>query len=266
MDAVKMKAILQEKLSRPDRKIIYNKKEDKLRVEDVRTGKGVTLSLPGIIAQYEEKKDQAIDEVVYYIEESLKAAGRTSLIRGYEKSVLPVIRSTSFPTENQEGQRLLHREHTAETRIYYALDMDQSYKLIDQTQIESEGLTEQAIDEMARFNLRALGTNPKADVVAGNTFYFINTNDGYDASRILDPTLLDRMERKAEGVLAAAVPHQDVLIFADIRNKRGYDILGQMTMKFFTSGNIPITPLPFLVENGKLSPIFIMAKNRPTDE
>ena len=32
--------------------------------------------------------------------------------------------------------------------------------------------------------------------------------------------------------MAVAVPHQDVLILADIQNETGYDILAQMTMSF----------------------------------
>ncbi len=33
---------------------------------------------------------------------------------------------------------------------------------------------------------------------------------------------------------AEAVPHQDVLIIADIRNKTGYDVMAHLTMEFFT--------------------------------
>lgn len=101
--------------------------------------------------------------------------------------------------------------------------------------------------------------------MAGNTFYFLNRNDGYDASRILNVQLLQDMKEKAEGTLAVAVPHQDVLIFADIKNDQGYDVLAQMAMHFFSSGRVPITALPFLYEDGELEPIFILAKNKPTE-
>src|SRR5690625_6348271 len=74
------------------------------------------------------------------------------------------------------------------------------------------------------------------------------------------------MSEKCEGDLALAVPHQDVLILADITNDSGYDILAQMTMKFFAEGRIPITSLAFIYENKKLEPIFIMAKNKRSEE
>ena len=157
----------------------------------------------------------------------------------------------------------MYEDHTAETRIYYAVDMGQSYRLIDQAMMERENWALENIHEMAIFNLRSLDYSMREDRVAGNSFYFINENDGYDASRILDQTLLEEMKTKAKGDLAVAVPHQDVLIFADIENESGYDVLGQMTMTFFSNGRVPITALPFLYEEGQLEPIFIMARKKP---
>ena len=206
------------------------------------------------------------DDVVYYIEQSLEAMQHSPSIKGKENNIFPVIRSTSFPRKTPDGKRLVYKDHTAETRIFYALDLDQSYKLIDKSFLEKEKLTPEALHEMALFNLRSLPVIPKEDHVADNTFYFINYNDGYDASRILDQSLIESMAKKMEGDFAIAVPHQDVLIFADIKNNRGYDILAQMAMSFFVNGNIPITALPFLWEEHKLQPIFILAKNRPIDE
>lgn len=122
-------------------------------------------------------------------------------------------------------------------------------------------LTETQVKEMARFQVRSLKTDVKQDEVAGNVFYFLNHNDGYDASRILNEAFLQEMANKVEGDMTVSVPHQDVLIIGDIRNKEGYDVLAQMTMHFFSVGAVPITSLSFIYENQKLEPIFIMAKN-----
>ena len=40
--------------------------------------------------------------------------------------------------------------------------------------------------------------------------------------------------------MLVAVPHQDVLIIADIRNKTGYDVMAHLTMEFFTKGLVPL--------------------------
>ena len=48
-----------------------------------------------------------------------------------------------------------------ETNIYYALDLGKSYRLIDESMLESLGLTEQQVKEMSLFNIRKLKMNIK---------------------------------------------------------------------------------------------------------
>ncbi|WP_312085373.1 DUF1444 family protein, partial [Exiguobacterium sp.] len=62
------------------------------------------------------------------------------------------------------------------------------------------------------------------------------------------------------------IPHQDVLIFADIRNDAGYDVLQQLMFDFFSNGRVPVTALPFLYEDGNLEPVFVLAKNKQPKE
>lgn len=262
MDSIKMKKELEKRLTNLNRTFLFDKKKDELRIENKQTGKGITISLPGIIAKWELQKEKAIEEVVYYVEEGLQAMDGELQLSGAEKNIFPVIRSTSFPLESEDKIPFLTDEHTAETRIYYALDLGKTYRLIDAKVIEKEGWVPARIKETALFNVRSLSTDLKSDTVAGNIFYFLNKNDGYDASRILNETFLKKMDQQIKGTMAVAVPHQDVLIIADIKNETGYDILAEMTMSFFASGRVPITALSFIYENGELEPIFILGKNR----
>ena len=126
--------------------------------------------------------------------------------------------------------------------------------------MEKEQWSKERIHENALFNLRSLSLDYKTDQVRDNYYYFIATQDGYDASRILNESFLEEMKAKCKGDMAIAVPHQDVLIIADLRNDTGYDVLAQMTMKFFAEGRIPITSLALMYEDKKLEPIFILAK------
>ncbi|MGG0240835.1 DUF1444 domain-containing protein [Bacillus rhizoplanae] len=259
MTSKKIKDELMKRLERAEWSFQYDSEKETLRIEQTDTKKGITVSLPGIVAKWEVKKEKAIDEVVYYVEEALVAMHKE--VKSTAK-ILPVIRSTSFPKEAEEGNPFVMTEHTAETRIYYALDSDKTYRLIDQRLLQKLGMTEEQVREMALFNVRSLNADFKRDEVAGNTFYFLNTNDGYDASRILNDSLLREMRKQISGDMVVAVPHQDVLIVADIVNKIGYDIIAQMTMKFFAEGHVPITSLSFVYEDGNFEPIFILAKNR----
>ncbi|MDR7000521.1 DUF1444 domain-containing protein [Neobacillus niacini] len=262
MDNKKMRKELEQRLAAPDRNITYDRDKDQLRIENAAAGKGITVSLPGIIANWHTKKEKAIDEVVYYVEEGLRAMKNNVQLITHEKKIFPVIRSASFPIEAEEGVPFLIDEHTAETKIYYAIDMGKTYRLIDSRVMENEGWEANRIREIALFNARSLPTPVKEDTVAGNVFYFLNTNDGYDASRILNKGFLNEMQKKVSGTMIIAVPHQDVLIIADIRNDRGYDVLAQMAMSFFANGHVPITALSFLYEDGELEPIFILGKNK----
>ncbi|GGL42409.1 DUF1444 family protein [Sporolactobacillus putidus] len=262
MNQQELRKILTERLASEGRRIRYDHKSAKLRVIDEDSGKGVTLSLADILNRCSEEGLRALEETVYYADCALRDMKRSPNLKGKENKIFPVIRSASFPRATSDGRELVSRAHTAETRIFYAVDLENSYRLLDRQFLRQEGMDEERLFETADFNLRSLPAKPKKDVVQNNAFYFINYNDGYDASRILNSRLLERMKNKAAGDLTVAVPHQDVLIFGDIVNPAGYDILAQMTMKFFASGSVPITILPFIYDNGELEPIFILAGKR----
>lgn len=263
MTNIKMKKILEERLQDSAYRTSYKRDNNIFRIEWKESRQGMSIRLPQVIAKYNERGEAAIDELVDHVHEALKIMNEEHKLEGMEKHIYPVIRSTSFATEKKDGTVLLTKEHTAETRIFYALDLGKSYRLIDEKFLQTENWTADRVHENALFNMRSLTTDYKADTVQDNTFYFIATQDGYDASRILNEAFLEEMYNKVTGELAVAVPHQDVLILADIQNNTGYDILAQMTMKFFAEGRIPITSLPFIYEDKKLEPIFILAKNKP---
>ena len=138
MDSTKLKNILKERLKDDNRTFKFDSKKDTLRVENVKTGKGITVELPPVLANYENVQEKAIDEVAYYVEEGLNVMGEEHSMEGKEKFIFPVIRSTSFPMESEEGNPFLFDEHTAETRVFYALDLGKTYRLIDEKMIQRE--------------------------------------------------------------------------------------------------------------------------------
>lgn len=260
MTTLKMKERLEKELKAPNRQFAYNRDNDTLSI--TQDGKKVTLTIPQIIANYENDGDEAIGKIIYYVEEGFQAASGKVELRNNQSNIYPVVRATSFPVETKTGERLLADEHTAETKIFYAFDLGKSYRFIEESMLEKENITREQIREFAFRNLAKLDIPLKKDSVNGNDFYFVRTNDGYDASRLLNVNFLRDMREKLTGEMVLAVPHQDVLIIGDIQDNTGYDVLAHMTMDFFADGLVPITSLPFVYNNGKLEPIFIMAKNR----
>lgn len=262
MTSIKLRKILEKRLANPDYRMSYNREKDTFRIEWKDTKEGMSIKLGAVAAKYNERGERALQELEHHIIEAMRMMKEQPKLSGMEKNIFPVIRATSFPIETKAGKKLITDDHTAETRIYYALDRGKSYQLIDEALLEKENWTKNRINEVASFNLRSLSTTYSEDEVANNKFYFVATQDGYDASRILNIAFLEEMKANSSGDLAVAVPHQDVLIIADIKNDTGYDILAQMTMKFFAEGRIPITSLPFIYENQTLEPIFILAQNK----
>lgn len=56
MTSKKMKDMLIQRISNEDRTFSFDSKKDQVRIESKATGKGVTVSLPEIIAKWETKK------------------------------------------------------------------------------------------------------------------------------------------------------------------------------------------------------------------
>lgn len=261
MNVFKVRDILKKRLNHLDVQFKFNREDETLRIYRSDNNKGVTIKLNAIVAKYEEQKDKIIDEIVYYVEEAIQQMADDSITNLNDIKIMPVIRSASFDKKTKEGYKFITDDHTAETKIYYAIDLGKSYKLIDEKMLADLTLSKQQLKEMTLFNVRKLDNPYSTDEVKGNLFYFINSNDGYDASRILNTQFLNEFEKQCEGEMLVAVPHQDVLIIADIRNKTGYDVMAHLTMEFFTKGLVPITSLSFGYTSGHLEPIFILGKN-----
>ncbi|MDU2222782.1 MAG: DUF1444 domain-containing protein, partial [Staphylococcus epidermidis] len=258
MNVFQMRDKLKARLKQLDVEFKFDREEETLRIVRIDNHKGVTIKLNAIVAKYEEQKEKIIDEICYYVEEAIAQMGDEEINNVEDIQIMPVIRATSFDKETKEGHAFVLTEHTAETNIYYALDLGKSYRLIDENMLQTLNLTAQQVKEMSLFNVRKLECRYSTDEVKGNIFYFINTNDGYDASRILNTSFLNHIQHQCEGEMLVGVPHQDVLILADIRNKTGYDVMAHLTMEFFTKGLVPITSLSFGYDNGHLEPIFIL--------
>ncbi|WP_066195064.1 DUF1444 domain-containing protein [Gracilibacillus timonensis] len=266
MTAIKMKQKLDELFQQEEAwSVSYNRDKNSYRVEWKDTKQGVNIAIANVIAKHERRGDVALEELQFHIHESLKMMHEEHQLEGKETRIYPVMRATSFPKETKSGIPLVYTEHTAETNIYYALDLGTTYQLIDQQMLEEQGWSKERLKEISIFNIRSLPTSTKKDTVAGNDFYFIATQDGYDASRILNEAFLEEMSANTIGELVVAVPHQDVLLLADIQNEAGYDMVAQITMKFFAEGRVPITSLPFIYENKHLEPVFILAKKKPKE-
>jgi uncharacterized protein YtpQ (UPF0354 family) len=221
---------------------------------------GFSLSLPILLSKIQNGNEQEVlEDAVQRVLQLAKASEMKKDLKTSRDRVFPVLRSMSHPTQKQDV-RYIHTDHTAESRIFYALDLGQTYVLVDEDMLSESGWSEQEIKQYALDNLKRLDMAYKEDEVAGNKFFFFSQRDGYAASRILNEELMTFMRRTVEQEMGVAIPHQDVLIVADIRNETGFKVLAKLTMDFCIKGDIPISPLPFLfTKEGSLEAIMIMS-------
>lgn len=269
MNVRTLKERLEERLKNGAWDYRWNEEKDRFELWIEGQDKPFEISVPNLLNRI-QGNGPSVDDVIQELFEQIEIV-RASMqkrkglnLRNLEQSIYPVMRSASFPTE-ANGKKLITDDHTAESRIYYAVDLGKSYALIDEQQVNLAGWSAHELRERALFNLRRLPNDAKKDSVAGNDYFFISTTDGYAASRVLNQALLQEYRAKVKGRFCVAIPHQDVLILADIRNPTGYDILGQMCFQFFANGLMPITALPFEYREEKLEPIFILARRKPMD-
>lgn len=257
---VTVKNKLQAALAAEPYRYAFERETGTLKINDTCSANAVTIQLGELVKQVEQKGEAALAKQVYYVTNSFKAAQTTKQVHPHQDELFPVIRSSSFPRETKTGEQFLTTEHTAETRIYYVLDLGNTYRLL--TMKDTAILSEAEIKQLAERNLNKKTIPLKIDTVAGNTFYFVRTNDGYDASRLLNHDFMKKMEKEAKGQIVVAVPHQDVLLLVDVVNDAGYDVIGHLTLDFYASGPVPITTLAFEYTAGHLTPVFILAKNK----
>lgn len=205
-----------------------------------------------------DEPDQAVDEQAKRISTASDKRKPLSLV-DQEARLYPVIRHRSFLDGAKGVKNLVHRPHTAETIILYACDQQEGYYLILRSMLEEAQMSEEELHQHSIKNLRALDIPSRVQQLGDNRITFINPRDGYAASRVLLPDLLDdHLQNKQGPELGIAIPHQDVLIIADLADDRGAQLLARLTFDFASKGEVPICPIPFFYEEGELEPFLIV--------
>src|SRR5699024_7802863 len=96
MTTIKKKENLDKRLANKKYETSYNRDKHTSLIEWAETKRGITIRLPNVVAKYNERGDEAIDELINHVNESLKIMNETPELAGKEKYVFPVIRASSF--------------------------------------------------------------------------------------------------------------------------------------------------------------------------
>jgi len=130
-----------------------------------------------------------------------------------QERVLPMVLSQK--SSDPEASVMITQPLVPGLQIAYAIDSDRTISYIPQPLFKRWGLSVDQLHETAMSNLvsRSEAINAQA-ATDDNGIYLIlfQTLDGFDASRLLLPTLHDRLREHLGSPFAAAIPHRDILL------------------------------------------------------
>ena len=101
-------------------------------------------------------------------------------------------------------------------RVAYAIDSDRSMTYIPRALFEAWKISSEELHETAINNLvarsEAMAAQAAQDDAGNINLILFQSGDGYDAGRILLPTLHDRLREHLGSPFAAAIPNRDILL------------------------------------------------------
>jgi hypothetical protein len=142
-------------------------------------------------------------------------------------------------------------------RVAYAIDSDRtiSYiarKLFDEWGVSIDALHDAALDNLVRRS-EEMHANVAQDDDGNITLIILSQRDGYDAARILLPTLHERLSEHLDSPFVAAIPHRDILLC--FRNdKETVDRLGPQILDDYTKMPHQVTDKLLLVTADGVAP------------
>ncbi|QEN87777.1 DUF1444 family protein [Labrys sp. KNU-23] len=117
----------------------------------------------------------------------------------------------------QQAKELISRDLTAMVVIAYALDQGERYSLVTKDDLKTWGVYADAVHEAALAGLEAasgaLAIGAEKSAKGRGAYVTILTQDGYDAARLLLPSIRQRL-LKALGsdLVIAGIPNRDFLV------------------------------------------------------
>lgn len=131
-----------------------------------------------------------------------------------KERIMPMILPTHFC--DQAYETVVSEPLIEGLRVAYAIDSDRTISYISRKLFAEWRMPVEDLHERAVANLVARSEEMQANVAQdeeGNiTLIILSQRDGYDAARILLPTLHERLSEHLGSPFVAAIPHRDILL------------------------------------------------------
>jgi uncharacterized protein YtpQ (UPF0354 family) len=178
---------------------------------------GHVASLENLYRSVVLDPDESRHQIERWIVELLRAAegspDRNGSFDELRDRILPMILS--------EKDLASHRNTVTEPlieglHIAYAIDSDRTIAYIPEAQFESWGITHDDLHAAAIDNLvtrsEAMAAHAAQDEDGQVNLILFQTMDGYDASRVLLPSLHEKLREYLGSPFAAGIPNRDILL------------------------------------------------------
>jgi uncharacterized protein YtpQ (UPF0354 family) len=186
----------------------------------VRVGQSeLSVSIQNFYSVYSEHPDE-LETVVETLLRSLRAydtARTTTAFAELRERVYPMLKPITLLVTIRERNLplIVYRPFLADLIITYVIEEPSSVAYISEQHLERWGLREHDLHEQAMANLRRRTAERGSHTTAGTDqqrLVILNAQDGFDATRLLLPDLLEGLAGPMPGTIVVGIPNRDFLI------------------------------------------------------
>lgn len=218
MEADQFAAYMERRLSLYDDVLEVRERRGASLVVHAR-GHDVTVNLDRfyrVYAQDPAQLDAIVQTIVSVLTRDIPARDRSdfALLRERIFPMLKPIGLLAF-VHDRNLPMLVYRPFLADLIITYVVDEPQSVAYINEQHLEQWGVSEREIHDLALRNLRRRTDEDAPYTMVGKDeqqLFIFNSNDGYDAARLLLTDILADWAKRVRGQLVIGVPNRDFLI------------------------------------------------------
>lgn len=210
------------------------------------------------------RRPEAVDEIVDRLV-GLLASHRDQIPFQQDRerivaSILPELRDPSFLTgaEARAGRPLLHEQHPTGLLVFYVVDQPPTYSYMAEAALERLSLTSSQVRSIAMNNLARRTGDDRFEVeqTPDGPIAVARSRDGYDASRLISPTLMLALYRElGSSTTVVAIPHRDLLLAAAADRPALVERVRAMARAEFEAAASPITASLYLVTRNGVQPL-----------
>jgi uncharacterized protein YtpQ (UPF0354 family) len=183
----------------------------------------LAVSVQNFYNAYTQYPDQ-LDEVANALLSSVRSYEPARAQSGFDElreRVYPMLKPINLlaTISDRKLPMIVYRPFLADLIITYVIEEPNSVAYISEQHLERWGLAEHELHEQAMANLRRRTAERGSHTITGEGYQrlvIFDTQDGFDATRLLLPDLIEPWQADLPGTMVIGIPNRDFLIiFSD---------------------------------------------------